>query len=95
MESDQPFKGEFIFGPTERDRKSAAAFLVLLLDSLERWAAVESLAEDNKSPSQYVKQLVMLQQKKIFFPSQSRMSNPLADFSLVEEAKSLKVQKPA
>ncbi len=31
------YKGEFIFSNTEADRKSAATFLILLLDCLEKW----------------------------------------------------------
>jgi hypothetical protein len=31
------YKGEFIFSNTETDRKSAATFLILLLDCLEKW----------------------------------------------------------
>jgi hypothetical protein len=54
-ESDIMFKGEQIFGPGEKDRRSAAAFLVLLLDCTERWAKLIPLAEDGKGPSQFVK----------------------------------------
>ena len=60
-ESDLQFKGEFIFAGNEKDRRSAAAFLVLLLDCIERWARVEPLAEDGKSQSQYVKTYINIQ----------------------------------
>lgn len=40
-EADLLYKGEFIFAGNERDRKSAAAFMVLLLDCIERWAKIE------------------------------------------------------
>ena len=31
-------RGEYIFGVDEKDRKSAATFLILLLDCIEKWA---------------------------------------------------------
>jgi len=49
------FKGEFIFAGNEKDRRSAAAFMILLLDCMERWAKVEPFSEDGKSPSGFVK----------------------------------------
>lgn len=59
-EGDLAFKGEFIFGAGEKDRRSAAAFTVLLLDCMERWARVEAVGEDGRSPSGFVKNLQML-----------------------------------
>ena len=42
-EGDLIYKGELIFAGSEKDRRSAAAFLVLLLDCLERWAKMMPL----------------------------------------------------
>jgi hypothetical protein len=84
-EADLPFKGEFIFAANEKDRRSAAAFLVLLLDCMQRWAKVEPQGEDGK-PSNFVKNLQAMQGKKVLFPSQCRGGNPLTEFGLNEEA---------
>lgn len=62
-------KGDNIFSDKETDKQSASAFLVLLLECLEQWSKVFPLADDNKTPSNFVKQYVGLQQKKIMFPS--------------------------
>jgi hypothetical protein len=85
-ESDLVYKGESIFSVSEKDRRSASAFLVLLLDCLERWATKEPLSEDGKSESTFVKTYKILQQKKILFPSQCKQSNVLMDLGLQEEA---------
>lgn len=63
------YKGEYIFSEKEIDRTSAAAFQVMLLDCLEQWSKVMPLSDDKKTPSNFVKQYVALQQKKILFPS--------------------------
>lgn len=34
-------RGEKIFGPSERDHKSSSRFLVILLDSIEKWSKIE------------------------------------------------------
>jgi hypothetical protein len=54
-ESDMVFKGELIFVGSEKDRKSAAAFLVLLLDCLERWAKMVPYQAEGKEKSEFVK----------------------------------------
>jgi hypothetical protein len=54
-ETDLAFKGEFIFSDKEKDRRSAAAFMILLLESLERWARVEPYTADAKGPSEFMK----------------------------------------
>lgn len=48
-ESDITRRGELIFGSDERDRQSAANFLIMLLDCLEKWAAAFRFYEDNKT----------------------------------------------
>lgn len=80
------FKGEFIFSGSEKDRRSAAAFQVLLLDCLEKWSRLMPLGEDGKGPSTFVKTYKQLQEKNILFPSQCRQSNPLLEFGLSDEA---------
>lgn len=80
------FKGEFIFATTEKDRRSAAAFQVLLLDCMERWAKVMPFSEDGKTPSLFMKNYMSLQGKRIFFPSQCRKSNPFTELGMPEEA---------
>ena len=42
------FKGELIFSGSEKDRRSAAAFMVLLLDCMERWAKMMPLEQTGK-----------------------------------------------
>ena len=42
------FKGELIFSGSEKDRRSAAAFMVLLLDCMERWAKMMPLEQSGK-----------------------------------------------
>jgi len=59
-ESDMVFKGELIFAGSEKDRKSAAAFLVLLLDCIERWAKMMPLHPDGKEKSEFMKTYQML-----------------------------------
>jgi len=49
------FKGEFIFSEKEKDRRSAAAFMILLLDCMERWARVEPYSADSRGPSEFAK----------------------------------------
>ncbi len=49
------FKGELIFSGSEKDRRSAAAFLVLLLDCIERWATSMPLSPDGKEKSEFMK----------------------------------------
>jgi hypothetical protein len=86
-ESDMMFKGEFIFAGNEKDRRSAAAFLVLLLDCIEKWSRLMPLTEEaGKGPSQFIKTYKSLQEKSILFPSQCRQGNPLHEFGLNEEA---------
>lgn len=63
-------KGESVFSDKETDKKSASAFLVLLLECMEQWSKIQPLGDDNKTPSNFVKQYVALQQKKILFPSE-------------------------
>jgi len=63
------YKGELIFSGSEKDRRSAAAFLVLLLDCLERWAKMMPLEQSGKDQSEFAKTYSMLLQKKIVFPS--------------------------
>jgi hypothetical protein len=46
MEQDIDIRGEGIFGHDERDRKSAAVFLIMLLDCIEKWGAAFRLYED-------------------------------------------------
>ena len=94
-ESDLAFKGEFIFAGNEKDRRSAAAFLVLFLDCMERWARMEPLQADGKGASEFAKTYQQLQSKKVFFPSQCRMSNPLAELGLHEEAQAVAEAKPS
>jgi hypothetical protein len=60
---------------------------------MEQWSKVISLADDNKTPSQFVKSYVSLQQKKILFPSQCR-NNPLTALGLSEEAKNVRNTQP-
>ncbi|CDW72876.1 UNKNOWN [Stylonychia lemnae] len=86
QETELIYKGETIFSEKDPDKNSAAAFLVLLLDCIEQWSKIYPLQDDNKTPSNYVKQYVALQQKKILFPSQCR-GNPLASVGLVEESR--------
>lgn len=54
-EVEMTYKGEFIFSDKETDRQSGAAFLVLLLECIEQWSKICPLAEDNKTPSNFVK----------------------------------------
>lgn len=70
--------------------------MILLLDCMERWARVEPYAADSKGSSEFAKVFQGLQQKRVFFPSQCRMSNPLIDFGMVEEAnmRTASVQNP-
>lgn len=49
------FKGELIFAGGEKDRRSAAAFLVLLLDCIERWAKMVPLQAEGKEKSEFMK----------------------------------------
>ena len=42
-------RGEFIFSADEKDKKSAAAFLILLLDCIEKWAQAFRTYEDGKT----------------------------------------------
>ena len=39
-DSEITYKGEYIFSDKERDRRSGAAFLVLLLECIEQWSKV-------------------------------------------------------
>jgi hypothetical protein len=48
-DSDLIYKGELIFSGSEKDRRSAAAFQVLLLDCLDRWAKMMPLELNGKS----------------------------------------------
>jgi hypothetical protein len=49
-------RGEFIFSDKEKDKRSAGAFYVVLLDSIEKWAMAHPVTpEDWKSPSQFYK----------------------------------------
>ena len=84
------YKGELIFSGSEKDRRSAAAFLVLLLDCLERWAKMMPSEQSGKGQSEFAKTYTMLLQKKIFFPSQCRVINPFNDLGLFEEGAYLK-----
>ncbi len=93
-ESDLPFKGEFIFAGTEKDRRSAAGFMVLLLDCMERWAKIEPYTTDGKGPSEFMKTYQLLVSKRVFFPSQCRVSNPMQDFGLVEDSTKMKKSNP-
>lgn len=34
-------RGEFIFGPEEVDTRSSSQFLIILLDSIEKWSQIE------------------------------------------------------
>ena len=86
-EVEMTYKGEYIFSDKETDRTSAAAFQVLLLDCLEQWSKILPLQDDNKTSSNFVKQYVALQQKKILFPSQCR-GNVFKVLGLTEEAAS-------
>jgi hypothetical protein len=82
-EQDLPFKGEFIFSDKEKDRRSASAFLILLLDCIERWATrVEPYSSDYKGPSEFTKTFQSLVQRRVLFPSQCKISNPLMDLGL-------------
>lgn len=54
-EQDLAFKGEFIFSEKEKDRRSAASFMILLLDSIERWARIEPYSADSRNPSEFTK----------------------------------------
>ena len=49
--SDLLSKGETIFGSDEKDKKNAAAFLIVLLDCLEKWAFAFPFTEDQKTPT--------------------------------------------
>ncbi len=60
-ESDMVFKGELMFAGSEKDRRSAAAFLILLLDCIERWANMVPLQADGKDKSEFMKTYQMLQ----------------------------------
>ena len=72
-EIDLMFKGEFMFTASEKDRRSAAAFFVLLLDCMEKWSKLMPLSEEaGKGPSQFAKTYQSLLQKGVFFPSQCR-----------------------
>lgn len=46
-------RGEKLFGPEEKDRKSSSRFLIILLDSIEKWSQIEvgdfALSKDKKS----------------------------------------------
>eukprot|EP00347_Sterkiella_histriomuscorum_P010003 403339056 len=86
QESEMTQKGEYLFSDKETDKQSAAAFFVLLLECIEQWSKIFPLSDDNKTPSNFVKNYVSLQQKKILFPSQCR-GNPLANLGLVEESR--------
>jgi hypothetical protein len=33
-------KGELIFNPKEQDRKSSSEFLIILLNSIEKWSSI-------------------------------------------------------
>jgi hypothetical protein len=59
-EHELPYKGEFIFSGLEKDRKSAAMFLIMLLDCLQKWALAMPIAEDGKTSSRFVKTYQML-----------------------------------
>jgi len=84
------FKGELIFSGSEKDRRSAAAFMVLLLDCMERWAKMMPLEQTGKGQSEFAKNYTTLLQKKIVFPSQCRAVNPFNDLGLIEEGAYLK-----
>ena len=89
-ESDLVYKGELIFSGSEKDRRSAAAFLVLLLDCLEKWAKMLPLDNSKKGQSEFAKTYTKLISNKIIFPSQCRNVNPFSELGLIEEANQLK-----
>lgn len=60
-EQDLAFKGEFIFSEKEKDRRSAASFMILLLECMERWAKIEPYSADAKGPSEFAKTYQSLQ----------------------------------
>lgn len=43
---DMMTKGELIFTSDEKDKKSAASFLIVLLDCIEKWAFAYPFTED-------------------------------------------------
>ena len=59
-ETDLVFKGELIFLGSEKDRKSAAAFLVLLLHCIESWAKLMPNETSGKDKSEFMKTFQML-----------------------------------
>ena len=55
------FKGELIFAGSEKDRRSAAGFLVLLLHCIETWAKMmPNEASSSKDKSEFMKTYLML-----------------------------------
>ena len=67
-------KGETIFSHDEKDKTNACVFLIVLLDSIEKWANICPLADNNRSPSDFAKGYQKLKSYKILFPSQ--VNNP-------------------
>jgi len=45
-------RGEMIFGPHETDRQSSATFLVILLDSIEKWSRIDTSDSPSLSNAQ-------------------------------------------
>ena len=62
------FKGEFIFSSSETDRKSAATFLILLLDCFEKWSEMYQQYEDGKYTALFKAHQALIQ-KGVKFPS--------------------------
>ena len=63
-------KGAFIFSTEESDITSAANFLVLLLDSIEKWATTFPYYDDTRQMTQFKKGYMGLIHRNVKFPSQ-------------------------
>lgn len=64
-------RGEFIFSNSETDKKNAAAFLIILLDSVERWAQLYP-KEANGNYSIFLRSFQTLREKGVTFPSATK-----------------------
>ena len=42
-------RGETIFGPLEQDRQSSSKFLIILLDSIEKWSQIGTIFSDSEN----------------------------------------------
>ena len=65
-------RGELIFMADEEDKKSAAAFLIILLDCIEKWANQHTIQASNGEKSQFYHSYQELVKAKVIFPSQAK-----------------------